>query len=52
MTDMVQRIIDKGNVVNSVNIDGGWLEFDSEKDYRTYLDWKDKGALARYWAGE
>ncbi|MFA5100986.1 MAG: phosphocholine cytidylyltransferase family protein, partial [Candidatus Omnitrophota bacterium] len=51
MTDMVQRIIDKGHRINSVNITGGWLEFDSDKDYRTYLEWQERGVLVKYWAG-
>ena len=49
MTDMVQRLIDKGYKVNPVIIERGWLEFDSEADHEIYTEWLKKGALSRYY---
>ncbi|MBF0215760.1 MAG: phosphocholine cytidylyltransferase family protein [Candidatus Omnitrophica bacterium] len=48
MTDMLQRAIDLGHRVKAVPVNGGWLEFDSERDYSRYMDWKEKGVLDRY----
>jgi L-glutamine-phosphate cytidylyltransferase len=50
MTDMLQRIIDLGNEVKAVCIEGGWLEFDTKEDYAKYLMWKDNKELGRYYS--
>lgn len=48
MTDMLQKIIDEGFAINSVRINGGWLEFDTGDDYKKYLKWHEKGVLKKY----
>jgi len=50
MTDMLQRLIDLGNKVYSVGINGGWLEFDSESDYKKYIEWHNDGRLNMYYS--
>ena len=32
MTDMIQELIDNGSLVESVDIDGGWMEIDTPQD--------------------
>jgi choline kinase len=32
MTDMIQELVDKGSLVQSVNIEGGWMEIDTPQD--------------------
>ena len=49
MTDMIQRIIDKGYEVNPVKIEGGWLEFDSIEDYLKYMEWHESDKLSDYY---
>ncbi len=49
MTDMFQKIIDEGYGVNSIDINGGWLEFDTADDYKEYLRWHDEGVLKQYY---
>jgi phosphoenolpyruvate phosphomutase len=34
LTDLVQRLIDRGRAVASVDVRGGWLDVDSFEDYR------------------
>ncbi|KKM40529.1 hypothetical protein LCGC14_1563800 [marine sediment metagenome] len=37
MTDMLQKIINRGTKVYAVKVVNGWLEFDTVKDYEKYL---------------
>ncbi len=49
MTDMLQRMIDLGNRVKAVCVTGGWLEFDTDKDYYKYLSWDEQKKLNKYY---
>lgn len=39
MTDLLQELIDRGRQVHAVQVQGGWLEFDTNEDYETQKDW-------------
>ncbi len=41
MTDLLQEIIDTGNKVKALVINGGWLEFDTNEDYEKQQAWVD-----------
>ncbi|MGD1045081.1 MAG: phosphocholine cytidylyltransferase family protein [Bacteroidota bacterium] len=48
MTDYLQAIIDNGIPIYSIPIEGGWLEFDTEKDYENVIKWHADGTLRNY----
>lgn len=50
MTDMLQRVIDLGDRVKAVCVTGGWLEFDSFKDYHKYLSWHEQNQLEKFYS--
>ncbi|MDP2729882.1 MAG: phosphocholine cytidylyltransferase family protein [Dehalococcoidales bacterium] len=39
MTDMIQELIDNGSVVQSVDIEGGWMEIDTPQDLAEVTRW-------------
>lgn len=49
MTDMLQRIIDKGYKVNAIRIRGGWLEFDTVIDYKKYQQLYNNNRLSQFY---
>ncbi|GAJ15042.1 unnamed protein product [marine sediment metagenome] len=32
MTDMIQELVDNGSLVQSIDIEGGWMEIDTPQD--------------------
>lgn len=49
MTDLLQALINSGYSIYGVPIESGWLEFDSESDYRLYKKWEKEGKLNYYY---
>lgn len=50
MTCMLQAIINSGYRVDPIIISGGWLEFDTERDYELTLTWAREGTLGRFYS--
>ncbi len=48
MTDLLQEMIDAGQRVAPIRIEGGWLEFDTAEDYEKACRWAETGELARF----
>jgi choline kinase len=46
ITDILQELIDEGNEVNAIPINGGWIEFDTVNDYEKAIEWDRNGRLA------
>jgi len=49
MTDFLQHLIDSGWRVQSVPVDGGWLEVDTLRDLQAYENLRRAGELARFY---
>lgn len=45
MTDLLNAIIESGKDVKAVHFKNGWIEFDTNEDYETALEWADRGHL-------
>ena len=50
MTDLLQEIIDTGHRVEPIVVERGWLEFDTEDDYRLATEWAMTGRLREFCA--
>jgi len=48
MTCMLQELVDRGVLVQSVPVAHGWLEFDTAEDLEQYLKLDAKGSLKRF----
>lgn len=48
MTDLLQELIDRNVEVRAVPIRGGWVEFDTPRDYEQVLDWIVSGRIQKY----
>jgi len=48
LTDMLQELIDRGIDVQAVPVRGGWMEFDTRKDYEQAERWAATGEIDRY----
>jgi choline kinase len=48
MTDMIQALINAGVRVDPIDIQRGWLEFDTVEDYELYQEWMNTGAMERF----
>ena len=40
MTDMIQELVDNGLLVESTDIEGGWMEVDTPQDLDRAQRWK------------
>ena len=49
MTDFLQALIDSGIDVRAIEIDRGWLEFDTASDYENTLKWLKEGKLNKFY---
>jgi len=49
MTEFLQEIINRDNIVESICTKRGWLEFDTNTDYEQVLQWKVENNLARFY---
>ncbi len=45
MTDLLNAIIQSGKDVKAVHFNNGWVEFDTNEDYESAIDWIDNGEL-------
>ena len=45
MTDLLNAIIESGNMVKAIHFRNGWIEFDTNEDYENACDWIRTGAL-------
>jgi len=43
MTDVIQEMIERGEGIKTINVNGGWLEFDTNDDYELYNTWLHEG---------
>ncbi len=48
MTDLLQAVIESGNHVKAARFRNGWIEFDTNEDYETAVEWVENGALDRF----
>lgn len=48
MTDLLQEMIDQNYKVEAFKIRGGWIEFDTDRDYETYQTWSMDKSLDRF----
>jgi choline kinase len=48
MTDFIQAMIDRGDPVTAVHVDGGWLEVDTSEDLELYESLWQQGALNQF----
>ena len=48
MTDLLQELINEGQIIRPISINRGWLEFDTEEDYENYNKWHNEGSLRNY----
>jgi len=48
MTDMIQAMIDDGVQIDSIQNERGWLEMDTDDDYRLYHEWIRQGIMHRF----
>ena len=48
MTDLLQQLINEGQLINPILIERGWLEFDTEEDYENYNNWYVSGTLEQF----
>lgn len=48
MTDYLQYLIDMGIKVQAVQIEHGWLEFDTVQDYHMVLEWINEGSISKF----
>lgn len=45
MTDLLQALIEDGAVVQAVEFQNGWIEFDSNEDYENACQWLEDGSI-------
>ena len=45
MTDLLNALIEKGELVKAVHFQHGWIEFDTNEDYESAIDWKQSGKI-------
>lgn len=48
MTDMLNAIIESGREVKAVHFNNGWVEFDTNEDYESALDWAGTGIIKNF----
>lgn len=48
MTDFIQEAIDTGSPVQAVEVQRGWLEFDTGAELKRYSSWESAGNLGRF----
>lgn len=48
MTDMIQEMIDRDVPVKSIQVNNGWLEFDTTDDYELACKWLEDKSLKRF----
>ena len=48
LTDMLQELIERNFCIEAIEIEGGWLEFDTKSDYESVLKWEAEGSLSRF----
>ncbi len=48
MTDLLQAIIESGNNVKAIRFHNGWVEFDTNEDYETAMEWLAQGTIKRF----
>ncbi len=48
MTDLLNAVIESGQPVYAVRFQNGWIEFDTNEDYETALQWAKEGSLNRF----
>ncbi len=48
MTTFIQLLINEGWKVKPIKVSNGWLEFDTHKDYKTYLSLANSNKLKKY----
>lgn len=49
MTSFLQHLIDGGQALRAVPVDGGWLEVDSDRDLAIYAGLAERGELAAFY---
>lgn len=45
MTDLLQALIEDGAVVQAVEFQNGWIEFDTNEDYESACQWLEDGSI-------
>lgn len=48
MTDMIQATIDEGVNVQAIKVQRGWIEMDTEEDFRIYHEWIRSGMMRKF----
>lgn len=48
MTDLLQAVIESGDSVRAVRFRNGWIEFDTNEDYETAVQWVENGTIGRF----
>lgn len=48
MTDLLQAVIESGDSVRAVRFRNGWIEFDTNEDYETAVQWVENGTIKRF----
>lgn len=48
MTDLLQAVIESGSNVKALKFKNGWIEFDTNEDYETAMEWLKKGTLSKF----
>ena len=48
MTDMIQAIIDEKVDVDAIKVQRGWVEMDTEEDFRLYHEWIRNGMMRKF----
>lgn len=48
MTDLLNAIIESGKEVKAIHFNNGWVEFDTNKDYESALEWVKTGVIDKF----
>ena len=48
MTDLLNAIIESGKDVKAVHFNNGWVEFDTNEDYETAIEWVKDGSIKKF----
>ena len=48
MTDLIQAVIESGELVKAERFHNGWIEFDTNKDYENACRWVEDGSIERF----
>ena len=48
MTDLLEAVIESGNSVRAIKFKNGWIEFDTNEDYETAIQWSENAKLERF----